>query len=419
MKKDGERSSPVSPSQRLLILDLWRRSGLAAGDFAALVGKSKHTLYTWKRKFEEQGPAGLMDRPKGGPRGSRLNDLTKRAIVMLKETDQELGCEAISQMLLRGPGDPASPAAVAKVLHEEGYEVEEVRTRPHPDKPRRFERARPNQMWQTDLFTFVLKRQNKRVHLVAFMDDHSRFIVGHGLHATANGSLVLETLGGAIANYNVPEEVLTDNGPQYVTWRGKSAFRKELEKRGIRHVVARPRHPRTLGKIERFWGTLWRGCLETAIFLDLDDARRRIELFIQHYNFHRPHQGIDGATPADRFFGAAPEVLRTLKERAAAKGDELARNGLPKDPFYVTGRVGGKNFSLHAEGDRMIMTKEGGERKEVDLDPSQEEDSERDAPEPVVILPEEGNEEPPGPGQSPLDEGLKRLAEAMGQEERS
>ena len=77
--------------------------------------------------------------------------------------------------------------------------------------------------------------------------------------------------------------------------------------------MAAPRHPQTLGKIERFWGTLWRECVEAAVFLDLGDAQRRIGLFIDHYNFQRPHQGIDGLVPADRFFGAAPEVLRTLK----------------------------------------------------------------------------------------------------------
>ena len=43
--------------------------------------------------------------------------------------------------------------------------------------------CRPNQLWQTDLFTFLLKRQNRRLYLVAFLDDHSRFIVGYGLHA--------------------------------------------------------------------------------------------------------------------------------------------------------------------------------------------------------------------------------------------
>ena len=75
-------------------------------------------------------------------------------------------------------------ATIRQVLHEAGYQVEEVATHPHPDKQREFERATPNQLWQTDLFTFVLKRQNRRVYLVAFMDDHSRFITGYGLHAT-------------------------------------------------------------------------------------------------------------------------------------------------------------------------------------------------------------------------------------------
>ncbi len=107
--------------------------------------------------------------------------------------------------------------------------------------------------------------------------------------------------------------MLTDNGTQYVTWRGKSAFTKELEKRGMRQVVASPRRPQTLGKVERLWGTLWRECLQAAVFVDLAEARQRIGLFIDHYNFQRPHQGVDGLVPADRYFGAAPEVLATLR----------------------------------------------------------------------------------------------------------
>ena len=234
---------------------------------------------------------------------------------------------------------------------------------------RHFERARPNQLWQTDLFTFVLKRQNRRVYLVAFMDDHSRFIVGYGLHASQSTALVLEVWRAAIASYGAPEEVLTDNGSQYITWRGKGAFTKELEKRGVRQVVASPRHPQTLGKIERFWGTLWRECVESAVFIDLGDARQRIGLFIDHYNFQRPHQGIGGLVPADRFFGAAPDVLRTLQARVAANALDLARQGVPKAPFYLTGQVGGQPFSLHAEGDRVILTGAAGSRREVDLVP--------------------------------------------------
>jgi transposase InsO family protein len=418
----------LTAEQRLLVLDAWRCSKLPAGDFAPLVGVSKHTLYAWKRKFEAEGPAGLLDHPRGGPTGSRVPEATRRAILMLKEANPEWGCERIASLLLRGPALPASPQTVARVLREAGYQLEEGPTRPHPDHPRHFERARPNQLWQTDLFTFVLKRQNRRVYLVAFMDDHSRFLVGYGLHASQSAALVLEVFRAALDSYGAPEEVLTDNGSQYVTWRGKSAFSKELEKRGVRQVVASPRHPQTLGKIERFWGTLWRECVEAAIFLDLGDAQRRIGLFIDHYNFQRPHQGIDGLVPADRFFGAAPDVLRTLRARVAANALELARQGVPRAPFYLTGQVGGQPFSLHAEGERVILTGAAGTRREIDLaapapaPPAPETASAplaraSELPAPVcpqgIVAGHPGDvEEPAGPGASPLDAGLARLAAA-------
>ena len=283
VQKPEASPAALTPEQRLLLLDTWKRSGLPAGDFAALVGLSKHTLYAWNQRFEAEGPGGLMDKPRGGPKGSKLPELTKRTILMLKQANPDWGCQRISDMLVRGPALPASPAAVARVLHEAGYELEEVSTRPHPDHVRHFERARPNQLWQTDLFTFVLKRQNRRVYLVAFMDDHSRFLVSYGLHASQSTALVLEVLRAGLANYGPPEEILTDNGTQYVTWRGKSAFTRELERRGIQQIVAAPRRPQTLGKIERFWGTLWRECLEAAVFVDLADARQRLGLFIDHY----------------------------------------------------------------------------------------------------------------------------------------
>lgn len=368
MAKPTEKTKPVySPEQRILLLDTWRRSGLPAKDFAALVGVSKHTLYKWKQQFEQHGPEGLMPQQRGSAPGSRLPEVTKRTILMLKEAHPDWGCQRISDMLQRGPALPASASAVVRVLREAGYETIETPTRPHPQKARRFERAKPNQLWQTDLFTFVLKRQNRRVYLVAFLDDHSRFIVSFGLTASANTAFVIEVLEAAIASYGPPEEILTDNGPQYITWRGKSRFTRHLDTRGIRQIVARPKRPQTLGKVERFWGTLWREFLETVVFLDMEDARRRIGLFIDHYNFQRTHRGVDGLVPADRFFSAAPDVLRTLRQRVSANALAIARHGASKEPFYVTGQVGGQPFSVHAEGERVFLHRAGQAREEVEL----------------------------------------------------
>ena len=366
-KSEDRERRPLSAKDRLYLLDAWVKSKLPAGDFAPIVGVSKHSLYVWKKLFAAEGPAGLETKPRGKTKKSApVIELTKRAILLLKEANPDYGCERISAILARDEALSASPATVAKVLKEAGYESAGVSTVPHAPPVRRFERERPNELWQTDLFTFVLRRQNRRVYLVGFMDDSSRFVVGYGLHASQSTSLVLEVFRAAVATYGAPKEVLTDNGSQYVTWRGKSAFAKECERQGIKQIVASPHRPQTLGKVERFWGTLWRECLEAAIFLDLEDARRRIGLFIDHYNFRRPHQGIDNHVPADRFFGAAPEVRKALNARIAANALDLARHGVPKKPFYLTGQIDGQPFSVHAEGERLFLMRPGS-REEVEL----------------------------------------------------
>ena len=96
---------------------------MPAGDFAPLVGLTATTLYGWRRRFQEDGPAGLMDRPRGPGKGSKLPDLTRRTILMLKGANPDWGTERISAMLERGPALPASPGAVARVLSEAGYEL--------------------------------------------------------------------------------------------------------------------------------------------------------------------------------------------------------------------------------------------------------------------------------------------------------
>jgi putative transposase len=414
-RRPGERAA-YGVSKKLLLLDMLSRSGLAMREFADLVGVTSTTLYHWRKKFEAEGVEGLFDKPRGWHGGSRLPEATRRAVLMLKESHPEYGEDRISAILGRDPALHASPGAVRRALAEAGWEPASVpRAEPHRDQVRRFERSRPNQLGQTDVFTFALKRQGRRLYLVAFLDDHSRYVVGYGLYPTMSTALVLEAFHAAVTAYGLPEEVLSDQGPQYHAWRGKSRFTKEMERLGVRHLVARPRHPQTVGKAERFWGTLWRECVSGAVFLDLEDARRRIGHFIDHYNFRRPHQGIENLVPADRFFEAAPEVRRTLEARVQANALELARSGVPRKPFYLTGRVGDVDLSIHAEGERVVMCTADGRREEVDLRAAgrraEPGEPQEEVPEPVAAqgrerhaLPEDEGGHPPG--RWPLDAAL-------------
>ena len=103
-------------------------------------------------------------------------------------------------------------------------------------------------LWQSDITSYVLRRQGRRVYLTVFLDDRSRYIVAWNLMTRQTSALVCDALLDGITRFGKPNEVLTDQGRQYFAWRGKSAFQKLLEREGIRHVVSRAHHPETLGK---------------------------------------------------------------------------------------------------------------------------------------------------------------------------
>lgn len=207
--EEAARGRSFTPEQRLVLLDVWQRSDLPASDFSELAGVSAHSLYTWKKKFDAEGPAGLVGHKRGAPKGSRLPEPTKRAILLLKRAHPDWGRQRIHDELVRAEGLEASPGAIGKVLEGAGFVVEEAATRPHAPPAKRFECSRPSHVWQTDLFTFLLRRQNRRVYLVAFLDDYSRLVVGHALAASASGAFVRDAFEAAVANHGLPEEVLT------------------------------------------------------------------------------------------------------------------------------------------------------------------------------------------------------------------
>jgi len=195
----------------------------------------------------------------------------------------------------------------------------------NPPKPRFFERARPNQMWQSDIMTFRLAGRN--AYLIGFMDDYSRYIIALGLYRSQTAEHVLETYRRAVAEYGVPKEMLTDNGRQYTNWRGKTRFEREMQKDRVKHIRSRPHHPMTLGKIERFWKSILGEFLQRAQFDSFEQAVERCAFWIKYYNHKRPHQGIGGLCPADRFFEIAHDLKKTLQRGVEENVLELPSEG--------------------------------------------------------------------------------------------
>jgi transposase InsO family protein len=268
----------------------------------------------------------------------------------------------VAQHLLRFAGLKVAPATVGRALQRAGVKAVPPARRPRraPPQPRRFERARPNQLWQTDITSFVLPRPSARVYLTVFLDDHSRYVVSWALASHQKGELVLEALRDGVGRFGKPEEVLSDQGRQYFAWRGKSLFQRELKRLGIAHVVARSHHPQTVGKCERLWKTIQDELLSRCAPLDLAEARERLGHFFAHYNHLRPHQGLAGAVPADRFFGAEDQVRARLQANLADNELALAIGEAPRQPVYLVGQVGEHAVSVHGERGRLVVVTPSG-----------------------------------------------------------
>ena len=227
------------------------------------------------------------------------------------------------------------------------------------EEPRRFERARPGDLWQSDITSYMLGRHHRRVYLTVFLDDHSRYVVSWNLQLHQRQELVSECLLDGIQRFGKPKAVLTDQGTQYYAWRGKSAFDRLLEKEGIQHSVARTHHPQTVGKCERLWKTVGDELIDRAHPEDLEETRERLKHYFRHYNHFRPHQGLDGMTPADRFFGVEDQVRREVEGAQADNALRLALGERPVSRSFLVGNFDGQQVAVRSGKDGLFIEKVG------------------------------------------------------------
>ena len=351
--------------EKLKAVRLHLEEGFTQGLVCQELGVCKSTLVMWLQAYRLEGEAGLQPGVPG-PRKKRLPAPITDKIVELKQLNPTFGIKRISQVLRRCFFLPASPETVRQRLHAAELMTERPpRKERNMVRPRFFERATPNQMWQTDIFTFRLG--GRYAYLIAFMDDYSRFIVGADLFRSPTAQAVIEVYRVAVGEFQPPKEMLTDNGRQYTSWRGTSRFEAELKKDRVSHIKSRPHHPMTLGKVERFWSTIWQDFLVRAQFDSFEAARERIKFWIKHYNHQRPNQGIEGLCPADRFFEIQSELRKTIEAGIQENLLELALRGKPQAPFYMVGRMDGQSVVLRAEKGKLKLSVSDQQNNEQEL----------------------------------------------------
>jgi len=360
-RKPRKVTAPVAMEVKMVAIEALE-GGADKKDVATVIGVGAGTLGTWHKQYLEGGVQALSRRSSSISIRKQVTQIEEK--ILAHRTDHpDHGVRRIRDELRRHDGLEVSAEKVRQTINSAGLGNPPPQPGRRPPQTRRFERPLPNAMWQIDIFTFQLKRMY-RVYLVGIIDDHSRYLTGWGLFRQQTAPAVLEVVQGAIGQWGAPREILSDNGRQFVAWRGETRFQRVLKQQGIQHVRSAPHHPMTLGKIERFWQSLWREYLCEAHFASFADACQRLDHWIGFYNHQRPHQGIDGACPADRFYGLADDVEQAVKQGCQENSLRLALGQQTQPPFYLLGQLGETDVRVVRKGEN-IEVKVGEAVREV------------------------------------------------------
>ena len=291
--------------------------GASFAEAARAFNCSPKTAAKWWRRFEAEGPSGLVDR---SSRPTRLRNPTPEAV-----------CARIVDLrwhrltgahIARKTG--VSPATVSRVLRREG--LSRLRDLDPAPPERRYERDKPGELIHLDIKK--LPRFEKVGHRITgagpgrkrsygagsdyvhvCVDDHSRLAFTQ-IHKDQSANSAVAHLRAAVAWYAslgvTVERVMTDNGGCYRS----RAFKAACAALGLKHIRTKPYTPRTNGKAERFIQTALREWAYARAYHTSDQRAEDLPLWTHLYNWHRPHGALNSTPPISRLGLTRNNLLR-------------------------------------------------------------------------------------------------------------
>lgn len=302
---------PVDVRLAILAFDAVDDGSASVSAVCKQLGISRDTFYRYRERVRLEGAAGVLprsSRPRSSP--AQTPPEVEQAIIaaraQLAEAGWDNGARSIQARLKRQGMPSPSARTVHRVLVREGL-VEPAPAKRPRSSYRRFEHPAPNGCWQLDGTEWHLTG-GEPVCILRVSDDHSRMALATRAapaETTEEAWALMET---AMARHGRPVMLLSDGGSAFTQRRisgGLGVFESRLRDIGVHPVVSSPHHPQTCGKKERDWQPLKKWLAAHPPATDLEELQRLLDVYDVLFNTERPHQGIDGATPAERYQATA------------------------------------------------------------------------------------------------------------------
>jgi transposase InsO family protein len=284
-----------------------RRAEIAVGRLLKKLGIPFSKYYDWCKRYGSCNGHNAQV-----PRSHWMLDWEKAAILGYQREHPEEGYRRLAFMMLDADVVAVSPSSVYRVLKEDGR-IEKGGSCPS-SKGRGFAQPKaPHEHWHIDIS--YLNICGTFYYLCSVLDGYSRYIVHWAIRESMTEADVETVLQRAHERFPAAKpRIISDNGPQFVA-RDFKAF---IRLCGMTHVRTSPFYPQSNGKIESWHKTVKRECIRPKTPLNLEDARRIVAHYVQHYNEVRLHAGIGYITPRDRLDGR-DEAIRQNRRRKLAE----------------------------------------------------------------------------------------------------
>src|SRR5579863_6032469 len=288
--------------QRLQFLSSYQREEMSVTDLCHEFGISRPTAYRWINRYKEVGPEGLLDLSRRPHSCSHATpDAVVNAILSLRAKHPSWGARKLKARLEKIEPSVAWPAAstFGSILSRAGLTSptkKKRRTTPYSEPFS--EVTAPNQLWCMDFKGYFATGDGSRCAPFTISDAHSRYVIRCQIVSRMDLSQVRAVCDAAMREYGMPSRILTDNGAPFTGTGllGLSKLSLGWMKMGIIHERIQPGRPQQNGRHERMHRTLKEETTKPAA-LTLRLQQKKFDRFRQIFNYERPHEGLDNATP--------------------------------------------------------------------------------------------------------------------------
>ncbi len=290
-------------------------------------GIAPATAYKWLQRYAAEGPAGLADRSRRPHRSpARTPPRIERAVLALRAQHPTWGARKLRVLLARQGVEPLPAVSTLTAILRRHGRLDPAQGAGQPRALQRFEHPHPNALWQMD-FKAGWPCGPGRCHPLTILDDHSRYALSLAACPNQRTATVRAHLVTAFQRYGLPDRLLVDNGSP---WGNHPAHPYTpltvwVRRLGIAVSHSRPYHPQTLGKDERFHGTLERDLGRQPPRPDLGAWQTAFDAWRHEYNQVRPHESLDLAVPASRYHISPRPYPRELPPLPYGPEDQIRR----------------------------------------------------------------------------------------------